>query len=261
MKRERKNEKGQIILIVLLTSAVVATIGLAASKTAIKETAISYYEELAQQAFNAAESGIAVYKSNEQTNYVAPDSKSSADVSTNDLGGGSEISSEGLVLSFNNFLFWLVNHDTNGDIGSSYYAGNSVNICVDDTFDKALKIDYFYKNLASYQVLRKGYNFDNGSTVDGFELKAGKGGCVTLDIIGSPLMIATTPIGGSTKITLKATPGNDFPVQGEEIVSVGRAGDINSKTSVNTQIRELINYKIPSFMLEAITAGGNVMSN
>ncbi len=256
--------KGQVVLVVLLASAVVMTLGLSVAKRTVTDTKVDTDEELLKQAFNTAESGVDYYLATGKIGYTAPDGKSVADVNVTNVGGGSTLSSDGLVLTNNAFLFWLIDHNSNGDIGNSGYKGTNVDICVDDTYSKALKIDYYYRAAGKYNVSRFGFNFDsnNGTTVNGFTAKVGKGGCINLATnVGEPLLLAVTPIGGQTKMVVIDKSGSNFPVQGEEITSIGRAGNIvDTNTGVNTQVKVLNRYKVPAFMLDAITAGNSVLS-
>lgn len=258
-----KKNKGQISLIVLLVSAVAMTIGLSVSKKTVTETKIETDQELLKQAFNAAESGVDYYLGTGNTSYVAPDGKTRADVQVQDIGGGETISSEGLVLDKNNMFFWLVGHNSDGSIGNTFYGGNYVDICTDNGFNKALKVDFFYKEGTNYKVLRKGYNFDVGNIiVPNFSLKSDSpaSGCngIRLNLINSPLLVVVKPIAGNTNISLVGQTGLAFPFQGVEISSTGRAGDLSS--GVNRKVKVLNRYMVPSFLLEAITAGGEVSS-
>lgn len=267
----KKYNKGQISLIVLLISAVAMTIGLSVSKKTVTETKIETDEELLKQAFNAAESGVDYYLGTGSTKYTAPDGKTTADVQVQNIGGGETISSEGLVLDKNSMFFWLVNHNSDGSIESNpnpgdFYGGTSVDICLDTNFNKALKVDYFYKEGINYKVIRKGYNFDSeNKTIPGFAAKRDSlaGNCnngIKLDLLAGsvPLLVVVKPIYGNTNISMIGQAGFPFPYQGVEISSTGRAGDLSS--GVNRKVKVLNRYMVPSFLLEAITAGGEVSS-
>lgn len=262
-----KSEKGQIALIVLLVSAITMTIGLSLSRKTVTETKIQTDQELLKQAFNAAESGVDYYLGTGKTEYTAPDEKSKADVVVSKIGGSTSIDSGGLVLENNTFLFWLVNHNSNGDIGSTFYGGTYVDICVDASFNtQALKVDYFYKEGNTYKIIRRGFYFGTTFPNDVYGFSRGSGATLcggsngtrlTLTAGTTPLLIAIKPIGGNTSVTLKGTVA--FPLQGEEISSTGRAGDLTAG-GVNRKVTVLNRYKIPSFLLEAITAKGNITS-
>jgi len=163
-----KKEKGQVVLIVLLISTLLLTLGLSASRQTTVETKISTDEELLKQAFDAAESGIDYYLGTSSTiGYSSPDLKTKADVTVTNIGENQTIGSDGLVLTDTPFLFWLVNHDVGGNVGNAYYSAGSgsVDICVDSNFGKSLKVDYFYYDETdeNYKVNHSEYNFDSNN--------------------------------------------------------------------------------------------------
>ena len=246
-----KQNKGQIAIIVLLASAIVLTLGLSASKVAVTDTKIDTDEELLKEAFNTAESAINNYIINiGNTNYSTEGS--SASITSNIIGNADSISSEGVVSANTSQLFWLVDHDDIGKIGTNYYQGNSIKVKVDDDFTGALKIDYFYKNGITYSVTRSGYNFNSANPiVNNFINTTLKEIEITTDT-GDPLLLAITPLGSATSLTI-SNSSFPFPSQGEEITAASSTDD-----GVKTQIKTRYIYQFPSFMLDAITAKGTV---
>jgi len=243
--KKMKQNKGQIAIIVLLASAIILTLGLSASKKAVIDTKVDTDEQLLKEAFNAAESGINSYINDGSSTYETGNgAKASVDSVT--IGGGTIIASEGPVLANNNQLFWLVDHESNGDIGVNYYESTPLHLTVDSNFNGSLKIDYFYKNGSVYGVTHIGYNFSSPGAVDGYTDSSTK----TIDIpnTGDSLLLVVTPLVSSTNISLSGS--SNFPDQGEELTAIGTAGD-----GVKTQIRTRNIYQIPSFFMEAITAG------
>ncbi|MDD2225151.1 MAG: hypothetical protein PHP97_03230 [Candidatus Shapirobacteria bacterium] len=238
-----KNSQGQIAIIILLASAIILTLGLSASKTAITDTKVDTDEELLKEAFNTAESAINNYLTDSnKTSYSTEGS--GATVASTSIGGNNvkEISTEGVVLANTNQLFWLVNHDNN-KIGSTYYQSD-FKIEADNT-NVALKIDYFYIDGSDYKVDRfgcppsvpnvnfVGFNFDCSNKISVTGKKS--------------LLVSVTPLGGSAKI--KISGDSEFPVQGEEITAAS-----STDNGVKTQIKTRYVYQFPSFMLDAITA-------
>jgi hypothetical protein len=249
MKNKIKNKSGQVAIIVLLVSAVLLTIGLSSSRKTITDVKVDTDEGLLKDAFNAAESGINNYINNKNNKEYSNNSNgAAASVKVTNIGNGTTLFSESLITSGSNQLFWLVNHNDNGGIGGTYYAGASVGIEVDEDFEGALKIDYFYKNGANYGVKRLGCKYSTGGDVfdNGF---VGRSNCETYSLTGNPLLIVITPIGGDTKLTL--TGSSNFPIQGEELTSVGTAGN-----GIKTQIKTRHSYQtLPSFFIESMVAG------
>ncbi len=271
----KSNNQGQIALIILMVSAVVMTIGLSMSKKSVVETKLTTDEELLKQAFNAAESGIEYYLGTGGDSFQSGDGKSIAKIDVNSIGGGSNIVNLGeLILSNNQSYTWLVSHNADGTINLSnnYYTGDTLDLCVDNSFTGSLKVDYFYYQNPDYRVKRLGYDIATAK-INGYQLIPTASSCsgvadmksVTLTVpLGSgevPILLAVKPIGGSTKIALVGN--SSFPTQAEEIRSTGTAGDISGGTNakVNRNVQVVNKYFVPPFMLDAVTAGGDVDTN
>lgn len=251
----------------LLISAVAMTIGLSVSKRTTVETKIDTDEEQLKQAFNAAESGLDYYLKTNNTSYSSTDNSSSASIGVTSVGVGATVGYGQLTLGNHTANFWLVAHDASGNINlTSYYTGGSLNICVDNVFLQALKIDFFYVNGGNYYVWRQGYNVGNNTTVNNFvRVDPGNDSCGSgrkLIPVGNiplgggnvPLLLAVRPIGTSTRLAITGS-GSLFPSQGEEITSTGRIG-----SGVLQKVKIYNQYRIPSFMIDGVTAN-NVLSN
>jgi len=240
------NNKGQVALIVLLISAVALTLGLSASKKAITDTKVDQDEFELKNAFNVAESSIDQYLSNGVKSYTTNDNNAKANITTENIGNGTTITS-GVILDGQKGLFWLVNHNTDGSIGTTYFSKNKqITIKVDSTFIGSLKIDYFYKNGAVYSINRNGYNFSAITGINNYPYSASKS--ITINIgTEDALLLVLTPIGGNTNLILNGTAA--FPVQGEEIIAVGEVG-----SGVKTQVKTINKYDIPDFFTESISA-------
>jgi type II secretory pathway pseudopilin PulG len=241
------NNKGQVALIVLLVSAVALTLGLSASKKAITDTKVDKDETELKNAFNVAESSIDQYLSNGSKTYTTTDNNATANITTNDIGNETTIESDGIVLDGKNSLFWLINHDTIGSICTSsctIYNGTDIKIDI-GSFEQGLKVDYFYKNGATYGVKRYVYNFGGSSAINNATPIATSNITIPIGAV-TPLLISVTPIGGNTKLTLS---GGNFPIQGEEITAVGEVG-----SGVKTQVKTINKYNVPDFFMESVSA-------
>jgi hypothetical protein len=251
--------KGQVAIIVLLVSAVMMTVGLSLSKKTTTETKLDINEELLKKAFNAAESGISYYLGTGNTSYVAPDSQSSAEVTAKNIVANGSILDFGEYTPANGTEFyWLVNHESNGDIGTTYYAG-TLSVC-GNGFTGSAEINYFYKVGTNYGVSRYGYFFGN-NRVNGFSGDA-TGGCANISIVNNPLLVTVTPIFGGGKFY--ATGSGTFPIQGVDISSLGRSGDVSTTAvgaQVNKKLRVLRRYKVPYFMLTGVVSETSVLSD
>jgi len=252
MKNINKKQNGQVVLMVLLVSALMLTVGLSVSKNTVTETKIDTDENLLKQAFNTAESGVEYYLATGNKQYSETDS--SATVTAVSIGGGDEIDSGGVVTSGSPFLFWLVNHEADKTIGTERFTGVIDQICTDSNFTGGLKVDLFTLIGGNYAVTRLGFNMNGGgSGVIDFDQISGN--CTGPINVNSGMLLVVTPIGGNTKVTVS---GNTvFPSQGEEITSVGQMnGGVNTKITVLNRYNE-----VPPFMLESVTSGDSVLSH
>lgn len=263
MIKKLENSKGQIVLGVLLVLAVVTTLGLSLSRKTEIETKIDTDEALLKQAFNMAESGVDYYLSSgsvgSSITYNESGGGGKADVSVIDLGSTSTLDSGGFIPENESTMFWLVGHNDDGSIneGVHFGVGASFSVCIDADKTGSVKVDYLYKEGGDYKVDRYGYNFNfgGGGGVDGFDyIERNCSGNISTGSGDPPLLVVVTLISGGSRITLNGTA--NFPKQGIEISSVGRVGDLTS--GVNTKVKVQNRYRVPAFMLEAITAGGGV---
>jgi len=263
---------GQVAIVVLLISAAVMTLGLSISKKTVIDTKIDTSEEQLKQAFNTAESGIDFYLGTGSTKFVAPDNQSVADVFVKNIGLGATVNFNQYTLVNKSHEFWLMGHLADGSMDpATYYSGTSISLCIDSTFNGALKVDYFYQDAGpKYLVYHTGYNYTSGY-VNGFSDLSplpGQGNCTS----GYRELVLSAPLGGGIKpVLLSLKPmrsgtkfyllgsGADFPVQGIELSSVGKVGD--ATTGVNRKINVTRLYQIPGFALDAITTFGSVLSN
>jgi len=248
MKMKNNKNQGQVAIIVLLVSAILLTLGISASQRTITETKIETDEEALKEAFNTAESGINNYLDTKSANYTTDGSE--ATVVSSAIGGNGQIVSDGQVAANSNQLFWLVNHNEDGSVGTNYYGSNTVKLTFDTNYTGSIKIDYFYVSGGTYQVKRWGYNENGSNTVNGFN--ASSGSSVDIDLsAGSPLLLSVTPIDKNTNLTLSGS--SNFPQQGEELTSTGV-----TNSGVKTQVKTRYIYQVPVFFMEAVTAANMV---
>ena len=268
---------GQIALIVLVVSAIVLTIGMSVSKKTVVETKITTDEELLKQAFNAAESGIDYYMGTGVTQYTAPDSLSKANITIQDIGGGGKTESLGVVTLKNTEDFtWLVGHNGDGSIDyTQKFLGTGITMCVASSFDGGLKVDYFYRDASNnYAVERFGFNVGTANRVTGFN-NVTTGTCpgnsgmkgVPLSLVLNPatitpLLLVVKPIAADTLFTMVGV-GGSFPNQAIEISSTGKAGNLSvaGGVQVNQKVKVVNQFQASPFMLDAVTATGNIFSN
>lgn len=240
---------GQVVLMVLLASVLVLTLGLSAARQATVETSIDTDQELLKRAFNAAESGIDYYLKTKETELGNTSSfEGSSRITTENLGNQTTLSFDRKVGSENGEFFWLVDHTESGGIGSDYYSGhnNTIDICVDGTTPVDLKIDYFYKEGTSYKVKR-------GDDLEIVKRTVGSdSNCINnYNLIGQSVLIVVTPIGVDKQISIKGT--YNFPVQGIKIKSTGMVGNVNNLVTIDRPYKLII-----PFLLEPVVSEGLV---
>ena len=247
---------GQVAIIVLLVSAVMLTMGLSMSKRTTVETKIDINDELLKKAFNAAESGVDFYLGTGGIGYSSPDKVSTADINVTQISvGTTRIDFGEYVPKGDTEFFWLVDHDTDGNIGTDYYTGASVDIC-GVGFTGSATIDYFYKNGVNFGLKRRLANFNTEAV----------GGCVMVATsqINSPLLLTVTPVVDGGKFYALGLPGTSFSSQGTDIASIGKAGGVEAAAGATRVEKRIVirkRYSVPSFLLTGVVAEGSVLSD
>lgn len=277
-------KSGQVALIVMIVSAVMMTLGLSISRRATVEIRVDSDEESLKQAFNVAESGIENYLKNGETTFQSGDGKSTAEVLTNNIGGGSTLNYSEYTTINSPVYYWLRDHNSDGSINlGTGFDGTDLRVCVDDGYTGTLKVDYFYRTAGGvYGVWRSGYNFGTLNTVGGYSDSSGvaSGSCVgrsgakEVQLIGAPLsgnvpiLLTVRPIFIGTRVSIRtATVGEIFPYQGETISSIGKVENVGagagggSSSGSSQVVRVNTGYSVPGFMLEAINSDDSVLSN
>lgn len=254
-----KNRRAQVAIIALLISAVVMVVGLTFSKMTTVETRIDTNEEALRDAFNAAESGIDYYLKTGNKTYTVPTSTVKADVSVRNLGNETVLDFGEYTPEGESEFYWLVNHTATG-LGTSYFGGNQITVR-HKGMDGSLAINIFYRSGTGFGVKRYGYNFSNNTDkrVNDFTDSIGNPEVSIIPIPTNSVLMTVTPIFSGANLSIVGT-GGTFPVQGEEISSVGKVGEINAgQVSKKVVIQQ--RYKLPGFLLDALSSEASVLSN
>ncbi len=124
-KNRQRKSSGQALIAIMLIMAAALTLGLAASQQVVTDLKITRRQEESAKAYAAAEAGVEKALVGESVSQPL------------DLGGGVITSVEQKVVGGNKtviwpneiskgqgMIFWLVDHDANGNIGSNYFQGN-----------------------------------------------------------------------------------------------------------------------------------------
>lgn len=238
------NNKGQVAIIVLLVSAVMLSLGLSMSKRETTQIKINTNDELLKKAFDTAESGINYYLGTGGKNYSSPSGDSFATVTTTNIGVGQTINFGEFTPQGGSENFWLVDHDASGNLGTSYYAGPSVNLC-SDNYNGQVEASLFYTTGLRRYLINIADN------------------CQSINMIGSPLLLVVTPITTGGKFYVESSGGVDFASQGVDINSEGKAGvaSVNASAPANKNLNIRQRYKLPSFLTSGMMAEGSILSD
>ncbi len=256
---KRGSQRGQILLIVVLTMIVALTVGLSISSRIVTELKLSKQNEESQRAFQAAESGIQ-QTLERQSAVGTPNSPISFD--NNSSFSTTYVTDSGNSIVMNNGL--EVDQSSGGDVWLSDYsanpaqiyknpmgAGNAVPITMywgkttqslcsastSDTVAPAIEVVVIKGPISAPTILRNVYessgctripNAIQGTTTGGPFTANRFRNSVDLTFNGSsvsnPLIMKVIPIFNSSIVGFQAT-GVSFPAQGSVVTSTGTSGD------------------------------------
>lgn len=195
-KTINENSRGQALLVVLLSLAVVLTIVLFIVSRSITDITVSTREEESLRAFSAAEAGI------EQALIVGT-GINGQDINVGDAQFNADVSSysEGVnqymypfsLYSGETATFWFVNHDANGNLTcdgvsstDDCFQGSGVNVCWGNEGTSAMpavEVSVYYTatpgDFTTLQIGRAAFDSDS-SRNNGFDL-ANSNGCTFAD--------------------------------------------------------------------------------
>lgn len=274
--QDKKNQKGQIVLILVLMTIVGVTIGLSLISRTIQDVRISSQIEQSSRAFSAAEAGIenALKYSSAGTSYTGNinvgGTSSSYQSRVENIGGtagGSTLVSFGLTDVNQSQTIWLADHTPGGDLIETpvYPLGQPISICwqTGATVPAAI-ITLYYKDGTNYYVVKGAYDpllVRRGSNL--FRPPDASGNCgvsgynyqVTITpstVSGSNyqvfssnsilLFVKVMMLYGNSSIVARSSTTNSFPSQGKQITSVGQ-----TTTGVTRRIQVMQGFKtLPS---------------
>ncbi len=256
----RKNS-GQIVLILVLITVVGLTIGLSLISRTVTDVRISSQIEESGRAFSAAEAGVenalkVVNVFPTGTTKSVNLNNATADYSVSDMGGDSSLYSFPLVEANSSQLLWLVNHNSDGSLGTNYYdITGSIDICWGAAGNKsAVILSLYYETGGEYKIAKA--SFDSITRGNQFAIADTIGGpfCGSSYIykhtvnfnsdygLSSANLIALrmTPVYENTSIGVKPTA--QLPVQGNQVNSVGKSSTgVVRKIQVNKSYNLLPN--------------------
>jgi len=120
-----RQSSGQALIAILLIMAAALTLGLAASQQVVTDLKVTRQQEESAKAYAAAEAGVEKALVGESVD--SPLDLGGGVVNTVEqktVGGNKAVIWPDSVDKGQGMVFWLVDHDQDGNIGSNYYQGN-----------------------------------------------------------------------------------------------------------------------------------------
>ncbi len=146
-------EKGQAVLVVLLVMSVILTLGLSAVSRSVTDVKISQQSQESARAFWTAQAGLEKSMLTQEATSGNVDGVDYT-VTKTGLGGGTDfVFPEKISPSV---VYWLVNHNNDGSIGSTFYSGDRLTIYWGNQGDSpALVASLVYKDTSGNFRSRK----------------------------------------------------------------------------------------------------------
>jgi len=259
-------DSGQTLLIILLVTAVILTIGLAVASYSITNIKISRYEEESARAFSAAEAGIeeALKLGSAPESGLVDIGDITAEVSETVQGGGTDFDFAGSKFESEELAnIWLVGHTDEGALDPSTYfpAGGNITICwgddtVIDDNTPAIEAALLYQDAGTFKVARGAFDpkADRGNGFDVAD-STGGGNCGDLAFAEDLDLVADFGIpGGAIPYSLRlklfynpelepiaVSASEDLPLQGKCYESQATIAE----SSVSRKVRQCQFYESP----------------
>lgn len=269
----KKNERGQAVLIVLLSLSVVLIIILYILSRSITDISLSSKDEDSLRAFSAAEAGVerALVIGASIPSTAINDATFNANVSSFARGTSSVVFPIALK-SGENATFWFIGHNADGTLGCTQeacFTGSQARFCWGDdntTDNPAIEVTVYYKVGNEYRVSRKMFDPSGGRTqnnstpttnctVNGERFEYGGvysfSGLTNLQFATAKILYNTTT---AHKIAIDVSgSGSTLPSQGAKVNSNGSFGDSNRAIEVYQ-----LHPEIPSIFTNVIYSGSGV---
>lgn len=160
---KKELEKGQAVLVVLLVMSVLLTLGLSVVSRSVTDIKISQQTQESARAFWTAQAGLekALLAQGEIPPGNTIDGVSYA-VTKYDLGGVTDFVFPEKISPGESVAYWLVDHDSDGNIGTSFYSGNSLTLYWgnDGDTDTALIVTLIYRDVLSGLFQSQKFTYD-----------------------------------------------------------------------------------------------------
>ncbi len=221
------------------------TIGLSLISRTVTDVRISSQIEESGRAFSAAEAGVENALKVINVLPIGPTrsitlNNASADYSVSDIGGNSSLYTFPLTEANSSQLLWLVNHNSNGSLGTEFYpTDKTIDICWGTTGNNsALELSLYYKTGTTYKIAKSAYdpdiargnNFNPADKVgnycnSSYLYKHAFNFIADFGVDASDVLLALrmTPVYENTSIGVLPAATVNLPVQGNQINSVGKS--------------------------------------
>lgn len=275
MQGIKANERGQVLIIILLIMIVGLTSGILLLGRTTSDISLSTNIEESTRAFNAAEAGIeqAIRSSLIGSSPVPVASGLTYQVNVSSLGGNASgtiypTTKSAITKTGDIFTLWLVPHnDTTGAIvenEAQAYKNSNLVICF--ASGSAIGITAYYKSGTNYFTSFVGFDTDSArSGQNGFESAGVHNDCnsnaythaVQLDLTSHfdidltasgiiPLVFRIQPYYADAYVAVIPQNGLTLPKQGNKIASVGKSGEATRKIEVDER------YTVPAPFLDYV---------
>lgn len=285
------HQKGQALLIVLLSMAVILTVVLSILSRSVTDIAQTSRSEESIRAFSAAEAGVeqALIRASTSGQFEG----ATYDASVDDIGEGlTEFAYPADVASNDTATIWLVSHDTGGGLvcnaTNPCFTGSQIRICwgksmaySNPSLMPAIETTVLYLatpgNKATARLARGTYDANAGRTATNRFDAASAAGCsidgktfqfsanLNFATLGIPAAVYNTA-NGLQVVSVRLLYNSDqahpfgtsssgvfFPSQGEAIESTGKSGEATRKVRVMRLFSDL-----PPIFQAAIFASSSV---
>lgn len=264
-------EKGQAVVLVLLSLAVVLTVVLSVFSRSITDVNISSQDENSLRAFSAAEAGVEQVLVVGSSTGIVPIGDASFSANVSDFAEGKyTFSFPNTFVSGEPAVVWFVSHDANGNLtcsGQPCFIGRKAKICwgvSSNPIIPALEATVFYVttpgDYSTVRIARAAYDPNSGRRgVNNFSDPVSTGNCVIdgknfsydtiidfnplvgnawqtsgkLQFMVLKLLYNNTAHQIGVDVQTSVYPGNTaLPSQGQLIESSGTSGDSNRRVEV-----------------------------
>ena len=238
---------GQVVIVILLILAVVLTVGLTMVTRSVTEVSTSTTQEESARALEAAEAGIEAKLGGLEVQTIPG---ATYNLTATDFGNNAQVSLVKPLVAGDVTTVFLSQYDLEGQLQGVGFTGSKVRVCWGQDVISALESSLYYLDATGTpKVLRSAFDADPSSRGNNFT-QAGDGvGCPTgktyvlsgdIDIPSSPaqalfLRLKLLYNGSTAHYVSVVNPNSDgqkFPIQGQNVVSAGSAGNTSRKLEV-----------------------------